>query len=368
MFTTVLFDIDGVMLSEERYFDASALTVHELLTSPQFLGLPSISPDYAPTPDDETIQQIRNQVFADNRILEALKNVGVNANWDMVYFVFAAELAASLQEAVQLPEVWEQVVDALSGGWTVEALRRIGQLIRDARPNLVVGWRAYDALYDGCGSRAELLERAEQALDAHLPGGNHHALWNIGHDTFQTWYLGDEYSGRLTGKRGFLTNEYPIVDPAEFSAFLASLRERGYRLGIATGRPQTETHVPLEHFGWLKYFDLRYVTTASDVVEAERQIPSARPLSKPHPFSYLRSLTGDHDAASLLSRTLPLQGVRQSVLIIGDSIADALAAERLGASFAAVLTGLEGEAARPKFERLNADFIFSDVLAAKELF
>lgn len=31
MIKTILFDVDGVMLSEERYFDASALTVWEFL-------------------------------------------------------------------------------------------------------------------------------------------------------------------------------------------------------------------------------------------------------------------------------------------------------------------------------------------------
>ena len=35
----VIFDVDGVLLSEERYFDVSALTVWEWLYSPYYMGL-----------------------------------------------------------------------------------------------------------------------------------------------------------------------------------------------------------------------------------------------------------------------------------------------------------------------------------------
>ncbi|GMA58735.1 HAD-hyrolase-like protein [Alicyclobacillus sacchari] len=368
MFTTVLFDIDGVMLSEERYFDASALTVHELLTSPSFLGMRSISPACSPTPDDGVIGQIRKDVFQRDQVLERLKNVGVNANWDMVYFVFVAELHVLLRNRVNHREFAERVANALADGWTVEALRAIGDSARAMGVEHTVRWDAYDTVYAGCQSRAELMDAAAKALLQHCSHGDPHDLWNIGQATFQAWYLGDGYTGKTTGKQGFLTSEYAIVAPDALSALLTELKHKGVAMGIATGRPQIETHVPLTHFGWLQHFDLAHVTTASDVVAAEDECPSARPLSKPHPFSYLRSLTGDHDVESLLACELPLSNIKEKVLIVGDSIADGLAAQRLGASFAAVLTGLEGEGARPKFERLGADYIFQNVLGIKSLF
>ncbi len=37
----ILFDVDGVFLSEERCFDVSALTVYELLMDKCYLGLHS---------------------------------------------------------------------------------------------------------------------------------------------------------------------------------------------------------------------------------------------------------------------------------------------------------------------------------------
>lgn len=366
MFTTILFDIDGVMLSEERYFDASALTIHELVASPRFLGLHTISDAFTPTPTDAAIQHIRRQVFSDDGVIEQLKNVGVNANWDMVYFVFVSELVAALNELADTPSRIEALSSALSDGWTTAALRDIGAIIRSCS-NETIAWASYDTLYGGASSRDELYAKATLALDKFLPRGHHHALWDIGQDVFQEWYLGDSYTGRSTEKRGFLSSEYAIVDPGLFSTLLADFHERGLHLGVATGRPRTETEVPLASFGWWDYFNSRYVTTATDVVDAERLVPTARPLSKPHPFSYLRSLTGEHDVTRLLEIPLPKQDIHNEVLVVGDSIADGLAAKRLGASFAAVLTGLEGEAARPKFRQLGADYILTNVLEVRDI-
>ncbi|MBF8377524.1 HAD family hydrolase [Alicyclobacillus mali] len=368
MFRTILFDVDGVMLSEERYFDASALTVHELLTSPRFLGLSSVSPAFSPAPAEDAIRAIRRDVFRDDAVLEGLKNIGVNANWDMVYFVFVAEWIAALERAREASaEVVDRARAVLREGFSEASLRAIGELLREALPGYVIAWKGYDALYEGASSRSDLMERAREALARYAPKADAHALWQVGQETFQEWYLGDAYTGKATGKAGFLTSEYPIVDPAALAALLADLKAAGVTLGIATGRPEIETRVPLEHFGWLSYFDPACVTNASDVVAAEERAPHARPLSKPHPFSYLRSLMGEADVEKLLTVELPIPGIRGEVLVVGDSIADKLAADRLGASFAAVLTGLEGQAARPKFERLGADFILNHVLELRQV-
>ena len=42
----VIFDVDGVLLSEERYFDVSALTVWEILYSKDYMGLPLEGEDF----------------------------------------------------------------------------------------------------------------------------------------------------------------------------------------------------------------------------------------------------------------------------------------------------------------------------------
>ena len=39
MNTLLIFDLDGVITSEEAYWDAAGLTLHELLYSPRYWGL-----------------------------------------------------------------------------------------------------------------------------------------------------------------------------------------------------------------------------------------------------------------------------------------------------------------------------------------
>lgn len=38
---------------------------------------------------DETINDIRSKVFNDDIILNRLKSMGLNSNWDMLFVVFA---------------------------------------------------------------------------------------------------------------------------------------------------------------------------------------------------------------------------------------------------------------------------------------
>ncbi|MBX5437693.1 MAG: HAD family hydrolase, partial [Alicyclobacillaceae bacterium] len=144
MYETILFDIDGVMLSEERYFDASALTVHELLCSPQYLGVADAClPSFRPDPPEPAIRQIRRVVFADDAVLHAMKARGVNANWDMVYLQTAYQITRLLRRWVALcgqAAVAAEVAAITRDGWTREALRRLGEAL--AATGVVEGARA----------------------------------------------------------------------------------------------------------------------------------------------------------------------------------------------------------------------------------
>ena len=75
MIKTILFDVDGVLLSEEHYFDASALTVWELLISDNYLGL---APEtYKTDYNAEEIKDIRENVFGQNdEVLKLMKSTG----------------------------------------------------------------------------------------------------------------------------------------------------------------------------------------------------------------------------------------------------------------------------------------------------
>ncbi len=62
----ILFDVDGVFLSEERCFDVSALTVYELLMNKCYLGLHSHI-DWENLSDND-IQKIRKRRFQRDKI------------------------------------------------------------------------------------------------------------------------------------------------------------------------------------------------------------------------------------------------------------------------------------------------------------
>lgn len=82
----VIFDVDGVLLSEERYFDVSALTVWELLYSKDYMGLPLEGEDFdARHVTEGQIASCRSRVWGQDRLLAFLKAHGINSNWDMVH-------------------------------------------------------------------------------------------------------------------------------------------------------------------------------------------------------------------------------------------------------------------------------------------
>ena len=47
--------------------------------------------------NDELIEDIRTQVFLNDQILNQLKSLGLNSNWDMLFVVFSIHFHPSLE-------------------------------------------------------------------------------------------------------------------------------------------------------------------------------------------------------------------------------------------------------------------------------
>ncbi|UFJ42830.1 HAD hydrolase-like protein [Brevibacillus humidisoli] len=376
MIKTILFDVDGVMLSEERYFDASALTVWELLHNPLYVGL--AGDQFTPSPDEQTIRRVRETVFATDDVLNFIKSRGINSNWDMVFLAFSYQLIRICEQLQgERPEL---VNELLCGQVDQQRLRQLGEAVGSAvsTPLDYAGFTADFA--KGKAQKAELLTYlnhiAKERCGVETQSFSRNSeLWKLCQETFQEWYLGDERVaasiGRETaqpGKKGFLKDEIPIVEPAKLREILLKLKEKGLTLGIGTGRPTIETHVPLAELNLLDLFESDRIVTASDVLEAERAFPEHAPLAKPHPYCYVKGLLGLHtEIQQALFHPLPISNGNE-VLIVGDSLADLLAARAIGCRFAATLTGLSGQAARSKFEEEQADYILDDVSQILDLF
>jgi phosphoglycolate phosphatase-like HAD superfamily hydrolase len=368
LINTVLFDVDGVLLSEEHYFDASALTVWEMLISSNYLAL---APEQFKTDYTEAeIKHIRENVFQEDQVLKFMKSRGLNANWDMIYLAFSQQLIHLLS---QIKDNEAAKIDQwLTNPIHYETLRDIGTVLSQYQVELNFNLFV-DEFSRTEATKQELFEYlnalSKEKLGVETSIFQKGELWSICEHVSQEWYVGDENvlvsTGRpsvQTGKKGFLANETTLAPAQEIAALFQHLTTNGITIGIGTGRPELETIQPFKHLNWLKYFDENRIITADEVSKAEQEKQQPKSLSKPHPFTYIMGLKGKETSAiDCLNIPLPIQKGKE-VLVVGDSLADLLAARQLGCQFAAVLTGLSGKDARQSFEQHQADYILDSIL------
>jgi phosphoglycolate phosphatase-like HAD superfamily hydrolase len=371
---TILFDVDGVLLSEEHYFDASALTVWEMLISDKYLGL---SPEKFKTDYSEIeIKEIRELVFGSNdQVLKLLKSRGLNANWDMIYLSFCHQLIHLLSQIKDYE--FERINRWLQAPINRSTLLEIGTVLGHYPVKMdfaifIEEFERTEAVKQELFDYLNVL--ANQKLEVVTTIFQKGELWSVCELASQEWYVGDEHVLESTGrpsvqtrKKGFLANETTLAPREDIGELFKFLIDSGYQIGIGTGRPALETIKPFFHLDWLKYFDENLIVTADEVLKAEKEAPDHKSLSKPHPYTYLAGLYGkDKPVHDCLNLPLPLVDGRE-VLIVGDSLADLLAAREMGAQIAAVLTGLSGKDARKEFEAHKADYILDSVLNLKDI-
>src|SRR5216683_2089794 len=102
MSNLIIFDLDGVITSEEAYWDAAGLTLHELLYNPRYWDIEGNRPggrekQYHPAATAEEIRRISRAVLPEAEIL-ALKARAINSNWDTCYAAVCLRLISILSE------------------------------------------------------------------------------------------------------------------------------------------------------------------------------------------------------------------------------------------------------------------------------
>ncbi|MEL0538677.1 HAD family hydrolase [Staphylococcus debuckii] len=368
----VLFDVDGVFLSEERCFDVSALTVYEMLMSNQFLKLmPTVHFNKI---TDSEITLIRQVVFDQDRILNAMKSRGLNSNWDMLFITLSIHLIELLKQVT--PE--ERTSFLTAHPFTDVTLQELGALASDRNLDFIKPLYFMENAEAGKSQiYRDLRKYAEQELDTTYTElfEIRSPLWEIAQEVYQEWYLGcrlyrkvEDKSPRSDFKTGYIYQEEELAPVEQIQTLLKDLKAAGYQLAIATGRPRTETLVPFEDKGLVEYFDEHHIATASEVLEAEEQFPRLKPLGKPNPFSYITAYNGN-DASRYQEYAENQDHIFSSeeIYIVGDSLADLFSADVTGATFIGTLTGLKGKVAKSELEAHHADYIVNNVLDIRKI-
>jgi len=331
-YDTVLLDMDGVITSEEVYWNAATLTVRELLFSDRYFGTEPCDPQAL----TENLLSLRKEQFCDDAVIRHLKNKGVNNNWDLSWVVVGGALSQNTRDFEAIFQ-WIHTLPAVKDGLYTTVSRCLE----------AAGYEANEAAHHG-------------------------GIWKKIQLSFQEWFLGSELFPKhwnspmlQPGKPGLTFSEEPIVDKPKLQLLLKELGSTK-RLGIGTGRPFVEAESPLRAWNVFDCFTKNAIITYNDILAAQDAINNSVSLAKPHPYMFLRGVFGtkhtDTELFNGLYDTVPCS----KTLVIGDAGCDLFSAKSAGCDFAAVLTGIEGKGARGYFEENGADYIIDNFLELAE--
>ena len=119
---TIIFDMDGVITSEEKYFDSAGLTVLEILESPQYLNLGD-SEEFSPSQKEKDARK-----YLPENVIKEFKLRGVNTNWDLAYLTVSSFLLEFLE--LLFFEDKDFVTSILKNGFSKGNLKDFGRQIK----------------------------------------------------------------------------------------------------------------------------------------------------------------------------------------------------------------------------------------------
>ncbi len=363
----VIFDIDGVLLSEERYFDVSALTVWEILYSPKYMGLPAEQEDFLASDVTEgQIARCRSTVWGNDTLLSWLKSRGINSNWDMVHADLITILWLMGETFMKRSEGEKLDISFHTPKDVQQAGRELMGLPMPKAEEVLEKWE--QTIPADLQGEAVIHYLAQAMAPTFAKGADWAELrsdfWKIHTEAFQAWYLGDDCFISLmhhvpysSGKPGFLQREVPLAPAAAIKSLFIRLKEMGYTLGIATGRAREEMEIPFKMFHWYEEFDPKYMATASDAVESA-QLLGGPVLDKPNPFIFSAAIFGrNRENYEAYSQGTMQPSAEDDIYVCGDSYSDVLGSRKAGAKCIGILTGLEGKGAIPMFQKEGVPYV-----------
>jgi phosphoglycolate phosphatase-like HAD superfamily hydrolase len=363
----VIFDLDGVITSEEAYWDTAGLVLHELLYSSRYWDIANKKAAYQPVQTAVDSRQLSRQILP-LEIIADFKARSVNSNWDTCYCGFCLYLITLL---ARLPDISSLLPLRPEQDDWIAAFRH--ELARLSPEDKVIDPATFhifsQAPFQGA-TGLELINRFNEYASTLLGHpvekvfARYSPSWLLCQDLFQEWYLGaDLYAQNhghrpaQAGKPGCIHFEQPLLPIEEMRLALEQLREQGYMLGVATGRPGLEGIEPLKKYGLYQYFDEAHIVTHVEAAQAEADLRAkgdTLSLVKPHPYQFLRAADPEYQPGQpSLSRG--------SFVVVGDTPSDIAGGRAAGALTIAVLTGSRTPEARILLEQSQPDFIIDDM-------
>jgi len=370
-----IFDLDGVITSEKKYWNTAILTVWELISSQEYLGLNNYFG--SETDWSQVLPELGERVIPSSFIYE-LKSRAINSNWDLTFFVFCLHLVGILSELNKVePDGWQEILKN-ENALVWENLQQLGGKLRDcaartlrergynykiSEGTIAEFWQETESL-TGNAVLEYLGEFIDRRLGVNVPALEPKGdLWQLCYGNFQEWY---------EGKKDYqLPDDETVLELSKIEATLKELYGR-YSLTIATGRPRSEAIAPMKALGLLKYFDPLRIVTYDEVLAAESlmsQKGKRVKLGKPHPFVVLKAIDPYINVEALCSSEYQ-QSDHKYAAYIGDAVSDVVAAKGAGCTVIGVLTGFAtGEARenkRRKFAELGCDAILNSIVELPE--
>ncbi len=194
MNNVVIFDLDGVITSEDAYWDTAGLVLHELLYSPQYWNIAGSSV-YQPPITAEECRRVSRETLPEAVIL-GFKAHSMNSNWDTCY---AAVCICLIDLLAQLPNHNRAALFPLrpwDAAWM--AIFREALLTQGASPKVSNAFRRLDAPILRNYVGLELIKLfniyASEVLgqlveDVFVYAG---PFWLLCQELFQESYLGDD--------------------------------------------------------------------------------------------------------------------------------------------------------------------------------
>ena len=348
MIELLVFDLDGVITSEGKYWNTARLTVWDVFCGSDFCSFEDFFASSLFDPGD--VLQFGQQVISDSFIRE-LKIRAVNSNWDLAYFVVSLYLISVLKNNPSIASLKHLTLR--------EQLQAIGEQLQ-ANHNLDLTiidkfWAETKSL-QGSQVSDYLVPFAQKIINKELDEIiSLNQLWSFCYELFQAWYQGE---------RGFiLPDDQTVLGADIIEESLSSLAQK-YDLGIATGRPRAEVIEPLSKLDLLKYFNSQRIVTYDEVIEAESLTGNQIKLGKPHPYILFRAINPQLSLEEILKKDFQLEYC-QKVAYIGDAGSDVVAAKKAGCLSVGVLTGFS---TAQSLLDLGCDMIVQDISHLNELF